>query len=118
MSCIHASHDHADSFVVVVSVASVACSDLLLSDRTLRGDVSNDKFFDNVLQASPFLSTHLTLLLSLALYSSLVSRCFVRVTCPIHLFILSKAIEPSIHPINRVLVVELALRVVGMFRLF
>jgi hypothetical protein len=38
--------------------------------------------------------------------------------CPIHLFIQSKAIEPSIHPINRVLVVELALRVVGMFRLF
>jgi hypothetical protein len=31
MSCIHTSHDHADSFVVVVSVASVVCcSDLLL----------------------------------------------------------------------------------------
>jgi hypothetical protein len=61
------------------------------------------------LQASPFLSTHLILLLSLALYSSLVSRCFVRVTCPIHLFIQSKAIEPSIHPINRVLVVWVGL---------
>jgi hypothetical protein len=47
-----------------------------------------------------------------------VSQCFIRVTCPIHLFIQSKAIEPFIHPINRVLVVELALRVVGMFRLF
>jgi hypothetical protein len=86
-------------------------------DRMLRGDVSNDKFFNNVLQASPFLSTHLTLLLSLALYSSLVSRCFVQVTCPIHMFIQNKAIEPSIHPITRVLVVELAWRVVGIFRL-
>jgi hypothetical protein len=60
-------------------------------------------------QASPFLSTHLILLLSLALYSSLVSRCFVRVTCPIHLFILSKAIEPFIHPITCVLVVRVGL---------
>jgi hypothetical protein len=25
MTCIHASHDHADSFAVVVSVASVVC---------------------------------------------------------------------------------------------
>jgi hypothetical protein len=32
MSCIHASHGHADSFAVVVSVASVVCcSDLLLT---------------------------------------------------------------------------------------
>jgi hypothetical protein len=38
-----------------------------------------------------------------------VSRCFCRVTCPIHLFIQSKAIEPSIHPINRVLVVRVGL---------
>jgi hypothetical protein len=60
-------------------------------------------------QASPFLSTHLTLLLSLALYSSLVSRCFVRVTCPIHLFIQSKSITSFIHPINRVLVVWVGL---------
>jgi hypothetical protein len=60
-------------------------------------------------QASPFLSTHLILLLSLALYSSLVLRCFVRVLCPIHLFIQSKAIEPSIHPITRVLVVWVGL---------
>jgi hypothetical protein len=31
MSCMHASHAHADSFTVVVSVASVVCcSDLLL----------------------------------------------------------------------------------------
>jgi hypothetical protein len=31
MSCIHNSHDHADSFTVVVSVASVVCcSNLLL----------------------------------------------------------------------------------------
>jgi hypothetical protein len=74
--------------------------------------VSNDKFFRSFLthfQASPFLSTHLTLLLSLALYSSLVSRCFVRVTCPIHLLIQSKAIEPFIHPITRVLVVRVGL---------
>jgi Sec-independent protein secretion pathway component TatC len=34
---------------------------------------------------------------------------FVRVTCPIHLFIQSKAIEPSIHPITRVLVVRVGL---------
>jgi hypothetical protein len=30
MSCIHASHDHADSFAVVVSVASVVCCSVLL----------------------------------------------------------------------------------------
>jgi hypothetical protein len=30
MSCIHASHDHADSFAVVVSVASVVCCSILL----------------------------------------------------------------------------------------
>jgi hypothetical protein len=34
------------------------------------------------------------------------------------MFIQSKAVDPSIYPINRVLVVELALRVVGIFRLF
>jgi hypothetical protein len=60
-------------------------------------------------QASPFLSTHLTLLLSLALYSSLGRDAFVRVTCPIHLFIQSKVIEPSIHPIIHVLVVRVGL---------
>jgi hypothetical protein len=90
-------------------------------DRTLRGDVSNDKFFGVLrqsFQASPFLSTHLILLLSLALYSSLVSRCFCLSHVSYPPVIQSKAIEPSIHPINRVLVVELALRVVGMFRLF
>jgi hypothetical protein len=30
MSCIHDSHDHADSFIVVVSVASVVCCSILL----------------------------------------------------------------------------------------
>jgi hypothetical protein len=30
MSCIHASYDHADSFTVVVSVASVVCCSVLL----------------------------------------------------------------------------------------
>jgi hypothetical protein len=30
MSCIHASHDHADSFLVVVSFASVVCCSVLL----------------------------------------------------------------------------------------
>jgi hypothetical protein len=30
MSCIHASHDHADSFAVVVSVASIVCCSVLL----------------------------------------------------------------------------------------
>jgi hypothetical protein len=45
MPCIP-SHDHADSFAVVVSVhllfVIVIC---FFSDRTLRGVVSNDKFF-------------------------------------------------------------------------
>jgi hypothetical protein len=83
-----------------------------VSDRTLRGVVSNNKFFGSSrqsFQVSPFLSTYLILLLPLALYSSLVSRCFVRVLCPIHLFIQSKAVEPSIHPIIRVLVVRVGL---------
>jgi undecaprenyl pyrophosphate phosphatase UppP len=45
MSCMH-SHDHADSFYVVVSVASVVVVALcFFSDRTLRDVVSNDKFF-------------------------------------------------------------------------
>jgi hypothetical protein len=70
---------------------------------------SSSGVLDNVLQASPFLSTHLTFLLTLTLYSSHVSRCFVRVTCPIHLFIQSEAIEPLIHPINYVLVVWVGL---------
>jgi hypothetical protein len=109
MSCIHASHDHADYFAVVVSVhllfVVVFC---FFPDRTLRGVVSNDKFFGSLsthFSGEPFSLYPFTLLLSLALYSSLVSRCFVRVMCPIHLFIQSKAIEPSIYPINRVLVV-------------
>jgi hypothetical protein len=70
---------------------------------------SSSKVLRQYFQASPFLSTHLSILLSLALYSSLVSRCFVRVTCPIHLFIQSKAVEPSIHRINCVLVVWVGL---------
>jgi hypothetical protein len=44
------------------------------------------------------------LLFALALYSILVLQCFIRVTCPIHLFIQSKAIEPSTYPITRLLV--------------
>jgi hypothetical protein len=45
MSCIP-SHAHADSFAVVVSVASVVVvAFCFFSDRTIRGDVSNDKFF-------------------------------------------------------------------------
>jgi hypothetical protein len=43
---------------------------------------------------------------------------FVRVTCPIHIFIQSKAIEPSMYILLPVcLLFELALRVVGIFRL-
>jgi hypothetical protein len=46
MSCIHASYDHADSFAVVVSVHPLFVVALcFFSDRTLRGVVSNDKFF-------------------------------------------------------------------------
>jgi hypothetical protein len=46
MSCIHASHDHADSFIVVVSVHPLFVVALcFFSDRTLCGVVSNDKFF-------------------------------------------------------------------------
>jgi hypothetical protein len=45
MSCMH-SHEHADSFAVVVSVhplfVVVFC---FFPDRTRHGDVSNDKFF-------------------------------------------------------------------------
>jgi hypothetical protein len=82
------------------------------SDRTLRGDVSNDKFSgcsSTIFSGKPFSLYPFALLLSLPLYSSLVSRCFVRDTCPIHLFIQSKAIEPFIHPITRVLVVPVGL---------
>jgi hypothetical protein len=83
-----------------------------LADRPFRGDVSNDKFSgcsSTIFSGEPFSLYPFTLLLSLTLYSSLVSRCFVRVTCPIHPFIQSKVIEPSIHPINRVLVVWVGL---------
>jgi hypothetical protein len=46
MSCIHASHDHADSFTVVVSVHPLfVVAFYFFSDSTIRGDVSNDKFF-------------------------------------------------------------------------
>jgi hypothetical protein len=63
-------------------------------------------FFNHLFRRAHLdLSTHLILLLLLALYSSLVSRCFVRVTYPIHLLTQSKAIEPSIHPITCVLFV-------------
>jgi hypothetical protein len=45
MSCI-LSHEHAGSFSVVVSIASVVCcSDLFFANRMLHGDVSNEKFF-------------------------------------------------------------------------
>jgi hypothetical protein len=57
MSCIP-SHDHADSFTVVVSVASIVCySVCFFLDRTLRGDVSNDKFsrsFSTIFLGEPF----------------------------------------------------------------
>jgi hypothetical protein len=82
------------------------------ANRTLRGDVSNDKFFGcslTIFSGEPFSLYPFNILLSLDLYSSLVSRCFVRVMCPIHLFIQSKAISPSIHPITRVLVVRVGL---------
>jgi hypothetical protein len=77
MSCIHTSYDHADSFVVVVSVhplfVVVIC---FLPDRTLRGVVSNDKFFkcSSTILPGKF-STYLCL--CFLLYASLMFRCFV-----------------------------------------
>jgi hypothetical protein len=48
MPCIP-SHDHVDSFSILVSVASVVCcSDFFLPDRTFCGGVSNDKFFGSL----------------------------------------------------------------------
>jgi hypothetical protein len=45
MSCMLA-YDHAESFTVVVSVASVVCVAIcFFPDRTLCGVVSDDKFF-------------------------------------------------------------------------
>jgi hypothetical protein len=45
MSCMLA-HYHADSFAVVVSVASIVFVAIcFFANRTLHGDVSNDKFF-------------------------------------------------------------------------
>jgi hypothetical protein len=51
---------------------------------------------------------------ALALYSSLVLRCCVWVSCPIHLYVQSKAIELSIYPNTVCLLFLLAVRVVGM----
>jgi hypothetical protein len=105
MPCMH-SHDHADSFSIVVSVASVVVVALcFFSDRTIRGVVSNDKFFGCF---STILSGKLShplptcrgtyylfvFMLSLMLYASHVFRSFVRVTYPIHLFPQSKTIFP------------------------
>jgi hypothetical protein len=46
MPCIHASHDHADSFAIVVSVHPLFVVALyFFPDRTLRGIMSNDKFY-------------------------------------------------------------------------
>jgi hypothetical protein len=95
MSCM-LTYDHADSFPVVVSVhplfVVVLC---FFSDRMLRDVVSNDKFF-GVLRRScqasfptPYLSIGVLityLCLCFMLYASLVFRCFVQVTYPIHLF--------------------------------
>jgi hypothetical protein len=45
MSCIHTSHDHADSFSIVeVLHPLLAVAFRFFPDRTLRGVVSNDKF--------------------------------------------------------------------------
>jgi hypothetical protein len=46
MPCIHASHDYANSFAIVVSVHPLIVVALcFFPDRTLRGVVSNDKFY-------------------------------------------------------------------------
>jgi hypothetical protein len=104
MSCIHASHDHADSFAIVVSVHPLFVVALcFFSDRTLRGVVRNVKFFrcsSTILSGklSRPLSTYrgtyylFVFMLSLILYASLVFRCLFRVTKPIHLFPQSKTI--------------------------
>jgi hypothetical protein len=56
MSCMLV-YDHADSFTVVVSVASVVCCSVFFSDRMLRDVVSNDKFlgcFSTILARQAF----------------------------------------------------------------
>jgi hypothetical protein len=130
MSCMLA-YDHADSFSVVVSVHPLfVVAFCFFSDRTLRGVVSNDNFFrcsSTILpgKLSRPLSTYrgtyylFVFMLSLILYASLVFRCFVRVTYPIHLFSPKQNYTLAT---SRLLpfcwLFELALRVVGMLRLF
>jgi hypothetical protein len=87
MSCMH-SHDHADSFSVVVSVHPLFVVALcIFSDRTLRGAVSNDNFFgcsSTILlgKLSRPLSTYrgtyylFLFMLSLMLYASLSDTLF------------------------------------------
>jgi hypothetical protein len=79
---------------------------------------SSSEVLRHSLQASPFLSTHLTLLLSLALYSSLVSRCFCSSHVsypPIYPKQSHRTFHTSYYPCA--CFSELALRVVGFFRL-
>jgi hypothetical protein len=92
MSCIHDSHDHAESFPVVVSVHPLfVVAFCFFPDRMLRGDVSNDKFYgcpSTILpgKLSRPLSTYrgtyylFVFMFSPILYASLVFRCFVQVT--------------------------------------
>jgi hypothetical protein len=58
MPCIP-SHDHADSFAIVVSVHTLfVVAFCFFSDRTFRGDVSNDKFFGCSSTISPGKLSH------------------------------------------------------------
>jgi hypothetical protein len=130
MSCM-LTYDHADSFPIVVSMHPLFIVALcFFSDRTFRDDVSNDKFFGCSLTILPGklsrpLSTYrgtyylIVFMLSLILYASLMFRCFVRVTYPIHLFSpKAKLYTRHLLPITFCLLFELALRVIGTLRLF
>jgi hypothetical protein len=86
MPCIHASHAHADSFAEVVSVHPLFVVALcFFSDRTLRGVVSNDKFFGRSSTILPgklsapylFIGVLITYLcLCSILYASLSNACY------------------------------------------
>jgi hypothetical protein len=87
MSCIHDSHDHADSFTVVVSVHPLFVVPIcFFPNRMLRGVVSNDKFYGCSRQScqasfpAPCLPIGVLityLCLCFMLYASLVFRGFV-----------------------------------------
>jgi hypothetical protein len=126
MSCIHDSHDHVDSFAVVVSVHPLfVVAICFFPNRTLRGVVSNDKFYgcsQQSCQASfpapslpiGVLITYLCLCFMLALCSDALFESRLLSTC----FPKAKLYIRHLPPITFYLLFKLALRVVGMLRSF